>query len=260
MRSSIVHAMHHSPHSILITGASSGLGQALAQAYAAPGVTLFLSGRDRQRLDGVVGACRAMGADSHARVIDVGDQAAMAEWVLACDDAKPLDLVIANAGLGGNDDPPAMARAIWRTNLDGVINTVEPALSRMRPRRRGQIAVMSSLASFIGVAGASAYCGSKAAVRVWGEGLRAAMKKEGVAVSVICPGFVTTRMTENNRFPMPFLMKPERAAQIMVAGLAAGKSPILYPWRLYALIWLGVMLPSSWREWLMSRFPQKDNA
>jgi short-subunit dehydrogenase len=252
--------MTRTPQSILITGASSGLGEALALAYAAPGITLFLSGRDPARLAAVGQACRDKGADTHLAALDVGDRAAMDRWVSASDDTRPLDLVIANAGLGGNDDPPEMARAIWRTNLDGVINTVEPALARMRPRKSGQIALMSSLASFIGVAGASAYCGSKAAVRVWGEGLRAALKKEGIAVSVICPGFVTTRMTENNRFPMPFLMDAPRAARIMVAGLAAGKSPILYPWRLYALIWLGLILPSSWREWLMSRFPQKDNA
>lgn len=252
--------MVHTPLSILITGASSGLGEALALAYAAPGVTLFLSGRDADRLNGVAQACRQRGADAQTALIDVADQAAMENWVLACDTAKPLDLVIANAGLGGNDDPPEMARAIWRTNVDGVINTVYPALSRMRPRRRGQVAVMSSLASFIGVAGAAAYCGSKAAIRVWGEGLRGGLKADGIHLSVICPGFVTTRMTANNRFPMPFLMDPPRAAQIMVAGLAADKSPILYPWRLYALIWLGLLVPSSWRQWLTSRFPKKTNA
>lgn len=248
------------PSSILITGASSGLGEALAYAYAAPGVTLFLSGRDAPRLEAVAQACRQRGADAQTAVRDVADQAAMEEWVLGCDAIRPLDLVIANAGLGGNDDPPDMARAIWRANVDGVLNTVYPALSRMRPRRRGQVALMSSLASFIGVAGASAYCGSKAAIRVWGEGLRAGLKEDGVRLSVICPGFVTTRMTANNRFPMPFLMDAPRAAQIMVAGLAADKSPILYPWRLYALIWLGLMIPSSWRQWLTSRFPKKTNA
>ena len=102
---------------------------------------------------------------------------------------------------------------IFAANVEGVLNTVLPALPMLRSRRRGQVALMSSLASFRGFPGAPAYCGSKAAVRVWGEGLRPWLAREGVEVSVICPGFVTTRMTEGNRFPMPFLMDADQAAR-----------------------------------------------
>ena len=127
------------PRSILITGASSGLGEALARAYAGPGVTLALSGRDGRRLEAVAEACRALAAEVTAEVVDVTERDAMGRWIEAADDARPLDLVIANAGIsagtGGTDDPEAQARAIFAVNLTGVLNTVHPVVARMRARR-----------------------------------------------------------------------------------------------------------------------------
>jgi len=177
-----------SPHSILITGASSGLGEGLARAYARSGITLFLSGRDAARLEAVAAACRAEGAEVETKVIDAADRPAMEAWIEAAEALAPLDLVIANAGIsagtGGGGEAAEQARAIFAVNLDGVLNTVLPALPAMRGRGCGQIAIMSSLASFRGMAGAPAYCASKAAVRVWGEALRAWLAPEGIAVSV----------------------------------------------------------------------------
>lgn len=249
------------PTSILITGGSSGLGEALARHYAAPGVTLFLSGRDGARLDAVAGACRAHGAEVHGRVLDVTDRDAMAAWIAACDAVRPLDLVIANAGIsagtGLGGEGAEQTRAIFAVNLDGVMNTVLPAAALMRPRRHGQIAIMSSQASFRGMPGAPAYCASKAAVRVWGEGLRGELALDGIGLSVICPGFVTTRMTAKNDFPMPFLMGPERAARIMAAGLARNKGRIAYPLRLYALSWLAAALPDCLMDIITRKLPRK---
>ena len=168
--------MKRRPAAILITGASSGLGEALARAYAAPGITLFLSGRDRLRLHGVADACRAAGAEVHALVINVTQAVPMATWIKQCDALRPLDLVVANAGIsagtGGGGEGEEQTRAIFATNLDGVMNTVFPALAVMRPRRHGQIAIMASLAGYRGLPGAPAYCASTAAVMTWGEGLR----------------------------------------------------------------------------------------
>jgi len=249
------------PHSILITGASSGLGEGLARAYARSGVTLFLSGRDTARLEDVAAACRSEGADVETKVIDATDREAMAAWIEASEALVPLDLVIANAGIsagtGGGGESAEQARAIFAVNIDGVLNTVLPALPAMRARRRGQIAIMSSLASFRGFAGAPAYCASKAAVRVWGESMRAWLAPEGVAVSVICPGFVTTRMTAANRFPMPFLMDVDRASRIMVEGLARNRGRIAFPWRLRALTWVLAALPDCVAERVGSGLPKK---
>ena len=226
------------PAHVLITGASSGLGAALARAYAAPGRTLSLGGRDADRLEAVAAACRALGATCLTRTADVLDAYAMADWVRAADAERPLALVIANAGISGgvhkHDDPRQAKDAdILATNVGGVVNTVEPALALMQERKAVQVAIMSSLASFRGFADAPAYCASKAAVRIYGEGLRRAYRDTSLSISVICPGFVRSPMTDANNFYMPMLMDTDRAARRIVHGLARDRARIAFPWPLY---------------------------
>lgn len=249
------------PASILITGASSGLGAALASFYAAEGVTLFLSGRDRQRLHDVADSCRGQGAEVHALVINVTQAVPMATWIKECDSIRPLDLVIANAGIsagtGGGGESEEQTRAIFATNLDGVMNTVFPALAVMRPRRHGQVAIMASLAGYRGLPGAPAYCASKAAVKAWGEGLRGHLAADNIRVSVICPGFVTTRMTAVNRFKMPFLMEAGRAAAIIAKGLARDRGRIAFPWPMALGAWLAAALPDRVMDRVGRKMPDK---
>lgn len=252
------------PIHVLITGASSGIGEALAHLYAAPGTTLSLSGRDADRVDAVARACRDKGATVDACVMDVTDQSAMESWVLARDDAAPIDLVIANAGVSGGTagieggTAASRGRHIFDVNLGGVLNTVLPVITRMRARRRGQIALMSSLASFRGIGGAPAYSASKAAVRVWGEGVRPMLAQDGIGLSVICPGFVVSRMTAVNRFPMPFLMDTPRAARIIKKGLAANRGRIAFPWPMMLVMWLIAALPDRIAGALTARLPAKE--
>lgn len=249
------------PASILITGASSGLGEALARAYARPGVCLFLSGRDRQRLHDTADACRALKAEVHALVINVTQAVPMATWIKQCDGVRPLDLVIANAGIsagsGGQVESETQARAVFATNLDGVLNTVFPAMDIMRRRRHGQIALMASLAGYRGLPGAAAYCASKAAVKVWGESLRPSLAQDGVRLSVICPGFVESRITAANKFHMPFLMSADQAATLMIRGLAANKGRIAYPWPMALGAWATMALPDRVMEWIGGKLPRK---
>jgi len=252
------------PRAILITGASSGLGAALARVYAAPGVTLFLGGRESGRLEAVAASCRAAGARVLPTVCDVTAAAELAAWIATCDRVAPLDLVIANAGIsagtGGGGEGAAQTRALFAINGDGVVNTVLPALERMRPRRHGQIAIMSSLAGFRGLGGAPAYCAAKAAVRVWGEGLRGALAGDGLTVSVICPGFVATPMTDLNRFPMPWRWSAERAAAHIRRELARGRGRIAFPAPLAALAWLAAALPDALIDRLGRCLPAKARA
>ena len=148
---------------------------------------------------------------------------------------------------------------ILDTNIAGVINTVYPSLDRMLARpepgegTRGQIAIMSSIAGFRGMPTAPAYCASKAALRALGEGLRPALARQGIKVSVICPGFVQSPMTDTNDFPMPFLMSGERAARIIRRGLARGQARITFPRRLAAAAWVFATLPAAWTERLLVR-------
>jgi short-subunit dehydrogenase len=187
------------------------------------------------------------------------DRPAMLSWLQALDTAHPLDLIIANAGVGLEGDrklPEEEAmRGTFAINIDGVLNTVMPLLASMRARKRGQIAIMASLASFIGLPQSPAYNGSKAAVRVWGESLRHTLRRDGIGVSVICPGFVISRMTARNKFRMPFLMPAERAATIIRRGLERNQARIAFPFGTKAAVWLGMILPAGLTDRLMQGRP-----
>ncbi len=241
---------------IVITGASSGIGEAIALDYAQPGTALALTGRDAERLETVAAACRAKGATVFAETIDVTERERFADWLKAFDDAHPVDLILANAGISIDKDNSsiddfAVIRRTFDVNVYGTLNTVEPLLDRMIARRRGQIAVVSSLAGFIGLPYSASYNASKAAVRVWGESLRYVMKKHDIGVSVICPGFVVSRMTANAPFPMPFLMSSARASAIIRRGLANNRARIAFPIGTKAAVWLGSVLPGGWTARLM---------
>jgi short-subunit dehydrogenase len=252
---------HADPTSILITGASSGIGAALARAYAAPGLTLFLGGRDGDRLASVVETCRRAGAETYAQRQDVTDREAMASWIRACDERRALDLVIANAGIsagtGGAGEADEQIRRLFAVNLDGVLNTSLPAIERMRPRRHGQVALMSSLAAFRGYPGAPAYCASKAAVRIWGEALRGWLARDGIGVCVICPGFIKTPMSASNPYPMPFLMEAEKAADAIRRGLARNRARIAFPLPVYLFALAIQALPPAWTDRALAGLPGK---
>lgn len=249
------------PRSILITGASSGIGAALAKEYAAPDVYLALSGRDTERLSEVAAACRTAGATVRSLALDVTNRAAVEEWIACVDREQSLDLVVANAGISGGTaaggEAAEQARAIFRTNVDGVLNTVHAAVYAMRLRGRGQIAIVSSLAAFRGYPGAPAYSASKAAVRVYGEALRGALVPEGIGVSVVCPGYVRSGMTATNAFPMPMLMDADRAAGIIRRGLVKNQARIAFPWPVYAVAWMFGVLPLWLIDPFMARLPRK---
>jgi short-subunit dehydrogenase len=247
------------PAHVLITGASSGIGAALARTYAGPGVRLALFGRDEARTRAVAETCRAKGALVAAVLVDVTDAETMAQAVTLVDDAHSLDLVIANAGIAGTmlrgDDGTAQLFAV---NVMGVVHTVEPLLPRLVERGHGQVAFMSSLASFVARPGAAAYCASKAAVRIWGEGLRERLAPKGVEVSVICPGFIDTPLTRKNPFPMPMLMDAEAAARLIKDRLARGQGRIAFPLPLYWGARFAGLFPASLQQRLSGRWPGKE--
>ncbi|MDJ0684912.1 MAG: SDR family NAD(P)-dependent oxidoreductase [Alphaproteobacteria bacterium] len=247
---------------IVVTGASSGLGAALAEAYAATGAALFLFGRNEARLaETAAKAAEAGAAQIETHTIDVSDAREMKEALDTIDAAAPLDLVIANAGVsggtGGGGETADQTARIFDINLYGVLNTVQPVLPRMLARGRGQIAIMSSLAAYRGFAGAPAYSASKAAVKTYAEALRAAHAKDGVRINAICPGFVETPMTDVNVFAMPFLMPAPEAARRILRGLEKNKAVVAFPWPMHWAVSAFSLLPPALAVPLLSRMPEK---
>lgn len=248
---------------ILITGASSGIGMALALHYAQSGTRLYVTGRDETRLYSVAELCRARGAHVETAAINVTDKAALSAWMLLMDDRCPIDLVIANAGISGGTggaDGALWVDAEYRifdVNVTGVLNTILPLVPRMMERKQGQIAIISSLAGYSGWPGAPAYSASKAGVRVYGEALRGTLARYDIGVSVVCPGFVESRMTAVNDYRMPFFMKAEKAAGIIASGLAVNRARIAFPWPTALVSGLMGLLPPALSSRLLSTFPPK---
>lgn len=248
---------------IVITGASSGIGEALALYYAQPGVRLSLTGQNIERLDQVAQACRDKGAEVETNRLCVTDREGKKQWLEALDQRQPIDLLIANAGISAgmgarkNGENTDQVRRLFEVNVVGVLNSIDPLLPRMIARGRGHIALMSSLAGFRGWPGAPAYCATKAAVRVYGEGLRGAVAAAGVQIHVICPGFVKSRMTDVNDFPMPFMLSAEKAAVIIANGIVRGKGRIAFPYVSYFIVWFLLLMPERWSGKLLRCLPVK---
>ena len=245
--------------SVLVTGAGSGIGRGLAASYAAPGVRLWLVGRNAERLAETAAQCTAQGATVACETLDVRDREKLAAWIRAIDAQSPLDVAIASAGLGGGRnfgrrlEDPDRARAIIGTNLVGTINTLDPVAERMLMRGRGQIAVLGSFSALRGLPYCPAYGASKAAVHAYAEALRAALAGHGIRVSIIAPAFVDTAMSRDVSAPKPMLMSVERAVRVIRRGLDRGTPLIAFPRVLYWGTLLGRMLPRRWTDRMLAR-------
>lgn len=247
---------------ILITGASSGLGEEFAYQYAAAGVKLFLCGRDAARLDQVAASCRTKGAEAFAKVLDVTDRAAMSAWIGEISAEVGLDLVIANAGISGGFSGQEIEDItkdyqIFDTNLSGVLNTIYPALPDMVAKKSGHIVLISSLAGYVPMPSAPAYSASKAAVRFYGEALRTKLSAFNVQVTVICPGFIVSRMTDANDFQMPFLLETKDAVSRMIREIEQKNPRFSFPWQMSITLKLLALLPTALSSAIFARLPDK---
>jgi short-subunit dehydrogenase len=251
------------PKTILITGASSGLGKHLALEYAKAGNRLFLSGRNKAKLKEVCSLCQKSGAKAEVAIIDVRKKDEMREWIDGIGNKCKLDLVIANAGIsaGTSDgiESDEQIEEIFDVNINGVLNTVNSAMKVMQKQGSGQIGIISSLAGFRGLPSSPAYSASKSAVRVYAEGLRGCAAKIGIKVNAICPGYIKTPMTDKNNFPMPFLMSAQKASKIIRIGLEKNKSRIAFPFQFYFIVWLMALLSTKITDPIFSKLPAKSS-
>lgn len=245
---------------ILITGASSGIGEALAEYYAQDGVkNLFLSGRNEQRLKEVTARCEKYGTKVFPKIIDVCNREAMAEWIAECDKIAPLNIVFANAGVSTGEENPTNIYNTFNTNVMGVLNTVTPAveLYKNSPRDKQIIAITASIAGYHGLPSCPSYSATKACVKAYGEALRGSLKEHKIQVNIICPGFVKSRITDKNTCPMPFFMQADKAAFIIAEGIEKNYSLIAFPWPMRLAVWFMSILPNRVSDFIYAILPHK---
>ncbi len=239
------------PTRVLITGATGGIGRALAHHYAVRGAALQLHGRDADRLNTLARACREHGADVQTLCFDLAQPDALPQWRNALAALPRLDLVIVNAGVTSNIGATGQGEswdAIERTlnvNLSAALATVDAVLPAMRTHGQGQIALISSLSAWYGLPLTPAYCASKAGLKAYGEALRGWLADEGVAVNVVLPGFVATDMSARFPGPRPFIWSPEKAARTIARGLARNQARISFPFPLNLGMWALGVLPAG---------------
>lgn len=229
-----------------ITGASTGVGRALAVALVQRGVKVAASARSADKLAGLAHAYPGIAP----LPLDVTDAEGMAQAVRSiAGTLGPIDLAVLNAGvweaMTARNFSAAKAARSMAVNYQGVVNGIEAVLPHMLERGQGHIAVTASVAGYRGVGPTAAYGPAKAAVINLAETLRNDLAARGIEVSVINPGYVDTPMTRVNKFPMPFIVSAEDAAQRILRGLEKGKFEVAFPWQLVALMKLGRLMPNG---------------
>jgi short-subunit dehydrogenase len=245
---------------VFLTGASSGIGEALARHYAVAGATLGLAARRRDRLGELIAE---LPGEHACYALDVADaaalQAAAGDFIarFGCP-----DIVIANAGISvgtladAADDLPAFRR-VFETNVMGMAQTLQPFIAAMKARGRGRLVGIASVAGIRGLPGAGAYCASKAAAIAYLEALRGELRGSGVEVVTIVPGYIATPMTAVNRYPMPFLLAADAAARRFARAIERGTSYTVIPWQMGVVAKLLRLLPNPLFDALFARAGRK---
>lgn len=245
---------------VVITGASSGIGEALARAYAGGGATLGLIAR---RGDALSRVAAGLGTQFVLYPADVRDRDAIRA---AAEDFQGrfggVDAVIANAGVSAGTltergEDHAVFKEILDINLIGMFNTFQPFLPGMLRARSGALVGIASLAGYRGLPGAGAYSASKAGVMTYLESLRVELRGRGVKVVTICPGYIATPMTARNPYPMPFLMSAEAAAKRIVRAVERGSRTVIVPWQMRPIGALLNALPGWLYDYAFARLPRK---
>ena len=248
---------------VFITGASSGIGQALAERYRAAGWRLALVARRGTELRAWADAQGLDEQRCSVHAADVRDVGAIVAAGRACIATQGLpDVVIANAGISvGMDtavaDDLEVMRATYETNNLGMAATFHPFLTPMRQRRSGTLVGVASVAGIRGLPGHGAYCSSKAAVISYCESLRGELRADGVRVVTILPGYIDTPLTRGNRYSMPFLMRGEDFAERAFRAIEAGSSYRVIPWQMGVVARLLRLLPNTVFDALLAGRPRK---
>ena len=240
---------------IFLTGSSSGIGAALALELASRGAVLGLAARRRELLDQLAEQCTEIGGTARTFAVDVTDETAVAAAAEALrSEFGQIDVLIANAGIGGNDDDtrsykPASVRKVVDINLLGAVNAVHAVLPQMIERGSGHLVAISSLAGFRGLPKSAAYSASKAGMTAFFESVRLDVMDKGIDVTIIQPGFIKTPLTSGRHNKMPFLMELEDAIPHFIKAIEKRKKFAAFPWQLATIVRAGKFMPA----WLYDR-------
>lgn len=251
---------------VLITGASSGIGQAMALEYARRGYRLALVARRAEAIKSWASSCEISAESYETYSADVSQADSMFTMAQTCLARQGLpDIVIANAGISvGVDssvraDLDVMAR-ILTTNVLGVAATFSPFIAAMTTRGTGTLVGMGSVAGIRGLPGHGGYCASKAAVICYCESLRGELRSKGIKVLTLCPGYIATPLTQNNSYTMPFLMPAQTFAQKACKAIEAGDSYRVIPWQMGVVAKLLRLLPNGLFDQVFVGRPRKPRA
>jgi len=238
---------------VFISGASSGIGEYLAYAYAKRGYALGISARRIDRLESVASKCRSFGASVQVYKHNVTSQKESTD--IASSFIKHfggIDIVIANAGVGGEDrvdtGDPSFINNVLQTNILGVTNTIVPFIPVLKQSKSATIGIISSVASFLPVPLHGGYSGSKVAVRYLANVLYDDLSRYNISVTAVCPGFIKSEMTDDKPFFMPFIMDTDIAAEKIIYALEKGKRNYIFPWQWRFIVPLLRKFPSLVRK------------
>ena len=242
----------------MITGASSGLGRGMALEIASRGGHLGLLARREELLNEIVAEVKKRNVKAIAATADVRDAKAVRE---AADrfrrELGPIDILIANAGIGTADHAvsltPEHAANVIGINVLGAINSVAAVLPEMVARKQGRLVAISSLAAYRGLAKSAAYCASKAALTAYFESLRIDLRRSGVGVTIIHPGFIKTDLTAGRQAKMPYLMELDDGVKKIVSAIEKEKRIYAFPWQLATIVRATMMLPASMYDRIAER-------
>jgi short-subunit dehydrogenase len=245
---------------VMITGASSGIGGALAVELAKRGAELGLVARRAEALGEIAQAVEAVSSRALVLPADVRDADSLrkaAEKLQS--DLGPIDVLIANAGVGptrnGSDLDAAEVSNVININVVGAANSVAAVIPEMVARGQGHLVAISSLAGYRGLPKSAAYCASKAAVSAFFESLRIDLEPKGIAVTIIHPGFIKTPLTSGREAQMPFLMELDDAVKKIVRAIEKRKKSYAFPWQLATIVRVGMVMPI----WMYDRISRRNS-
>jgi short-subunit dehydrogenase len=241
------------PRKALVTGASSGIGAALAKKLAARGIEVWLAARRADALDKVIEEIEKAGGRAHKLVLDVAQLDATYERLTTLDkESGGMDLVVANAGIGGElashnvaETPWEATRDLFQVNLLGATATLSPFIPRMLERGHGHLVGVSSIAADVPMPRGAAYGASKAGLTFWLESLDIELRSKGVAVTIVHPGFVKTPLTDQINEKLPFMLELDKAVSIMDRGIAKRSRMVRFPFLLGAIARFPKVLPKA---------------